>query len=697
MARHGTANSETLNSVAKLVATVLTVAVLYFARDIFVPLALALLLAFLLSPLVNRLQRCGVSNKLAVIVTALMAFALLGGGLTLVGRELTILFADLPSYKGELVAKVKSVSGLGNVVSDSWSKLGEEMTEAMSDNKSSGKSSNLPRNEMDERSTAPSIDQSNSDESNSDESNSDESNSQPEGMAQLSVLTSKLFGTMTAIKTEKTNDGKSPDTPIYTTEVRRAPLSVASWAGTVGSVLGPLGTAGLVTVFALFMLIHRDDLRDRVISVVSRGNYVTTTEALDEVGQRISRYLIAQSIVNSLYGFVLTVGLFTIGHFLGPDGVFPSVVLWGALATCLRFVPYVGPIVAAVFPLSIAIAVFPGFSVFLMVLFLIVTLELLSNNVLEPWLYGASTGISPIAIIIAAVVWGWMWGPVGLLLSTPLTVCLVVLGRHVRQFRIFSTLLGEEIEIKPSLRLYQRLLAGDEMRARELLRSYNAEHGTSVTCDEMVIPALKRMIVDQSSDALSNGDGDEMLQMLMQLSTDKIDWNTVDKDVDNTNSNKALADSGGQPLSSVIGCAAHYYGEEIVLDVLRKSLHKVCELTIMQQNMMPSDVVDRIATERPQLVVIAVVPLGGFAQARYLCQEIRREGYKGPIIVACFGKFKQFDKLLVRFRKAGATFMATSFHQTRTKIERLIAERPHPVASKLRVPDIHEGIVTSVS
>jgi predicted PurR-regulated permease PerM len=623
----------TISAVSQLLAVVLSVTALYFARDVFIPLALGLLLSFLLSPVVNRLQRWRVPNVLAVVVTAALAFVLLAGVFTLLGRELTSLVSDLPKHKHELVAKARSIAGMTTNVGGSLGKLADEMSAALE--------------------------------------NGDERKDEPE--AKVSVLkawTNRLFPSMDDTP-ELPNDGKSVRTPLYVQEVQDS-LPLASWATTAGTVLGPLATAGLVSVFALFMLIHREDLRDRIIAVVSHGNYVTTTEAMDEAAERISRYLIAQTIVNTSYGFVLTIGLAIIGGTLTEDGIFPNAILWGVLAFCLRFVPYIGPTAAAVFPLAIALSVFPGYNVALAVLALIITMELLSNNVLEPWLYGASTGISAVAVIVAAVFWGWLWGPVGLLLSTPLTVCLVVLGRYVPSFKILATLLGEKVEIKESMRFYQRMLAGDEHRASELLKQRFVESDFATVCDDILIPTLKRMRHDHYLEYLSDRDANRLFAMAGGL-IDQLNEQAVDKS--ENASEEPSKNEDVQTLPMVLGCSAHHLSESLLLNLLRIGSHGKYQLQSVDADTLPQDVSQTIIDIRPAVVVIAVLPKGGFIQARYLCKSIRRDGYSGPIVICCPGKFKHVDKLFVKFRIAGASRVTTSYSQTQSKIESVLPPR----------------------
>lgn len=277
---------------------------------------------------------------------------------------------------------------------------------------------------------------------------------------------------------------------------------VSASPGPVGMALqrlqrvgGPAATAGIVALFVILILLDRDSLRDRMLRLMGGGNLHLATDALHEATTRIGRYLRMQLIVNASYGVPMAVGLYFIGV--------PGAVLWGALATVMRFVPYVGPMVSALFPLALAFAVDPGWQMVLWTLGLIAVLELVSNNIIEPWLYGASTGLSTLSIIIAATFWTTLWGPIGLILSTPLTVCLLVLGRYVPALGFIEALLGTTPVLAPPQRLYQRLLAGDVEEAQEVAEDFieaqlPAQAGGQDTADALTafydqlgLPALR--------------------------------------------------------------------------------------------------------------------------------------------------------------------------------------------------------------
>ncbi|WP_062228064.1 AI-2E family transporter [Aureimonas frigidaquae] len=247
-------------------------------------------------------------------------------------------------------------------------------------------------------------------------------------------------------------------------------------------LISPFATLGLIIVLVIFMLLEREELRDRFIRLVGYDDLHRTTQALQDAGRRVGRYLLAQLLVNTLYAVPITVGLWLLG--------IPNALLWGSLTLVLRFIPYVGPILGMVLPLFLAVAVAPGWSLLLWTAALFIGMELISNNIVEPWLYGSRTGLSSLAIIVAAIFWTWLWGPLGLLLSTPLTVCLVVLGRHVPQFSYLNVLLGNEPVLEPHARLYQRLLAGDPEEATDHAETYLAEEYLVDFYDEIGVPAL---------------------------------------------------------------------------------------------------------------------------------------------------------------------------------------------------------------
>lgn len=407
-----------------LITVAATVAALYFGKDIFLPLAVAVLLTFALAPVVSWLRKFHLPRIAAVIAVVIAAFAAITLFGTIVATQLGVLAENLPLYQSNVEAKVRIVKdanvgeGIVNRVSRLLERLGAEIRR----------------------------------------------NDPPAG-------------------TSPTGENTEPEVkpmPVQVVEPELQPLQVLQTI--IGPLLEPLATGGIIIVVVIFMLVKREDLRDRFIRLVGASDLHRTTEALQDAGKRVGQYLLMQLIVNVTYAIPIGIGLWIIGV--------PNALLWGLLALVLRFVPYIGPIIAAIFPLVLALAVDPGWTMVLWTAALFVVVELISNNAIEPWLYGSRTGLSPLAVIVAAIFWTWLWGPLGLLLSTPLTVCLVVLGRHVPQFEFLDVLFGSEPVLEPHEALYQRLLAGDPDEATDRAEEFLVDNDLFDFYEKVAIPAL---------------------------------------------------------------------------------------------------------------------------------------------------------------------------------------------------------------
>jgi predicted PurR-regulated permease PerM/GAF domain-containing protein len=414
-----------------LAGAALIVAILYFAREVLIPLALALLLTFLLAPAVIRLRRWGLGRLPAVIVTTALAFSLIGLVGYVVAGQLMQLASDLPSYQQNISKKLRSLQVPGGGLFERTTQVFEELETEMAEAAEQAEGEEEARRPARRRTAEP--------------------------------------------------------MPVVVEPPASTPLE--SIAAFVSPLINPLATAGVVVVLVIFMLIQREDLRDRFIGLVGTGRLNLTTQALDDAGTRISRYLLMQLLVNVTYGLPVGIGLYFIGV--------PNALLWGVLATVLRFVPYLGPLLGMALPLLLAFAVDPGWNMLLMAAGLFLGLELVSNNIVEPWLYGSSTGISSVAIMVAAIFWTWLWGPIGLLLSTPLTVCIAVAGRYVPQLSFLSVLLGSEPALEPHVRLYQRMLALDFEEASEVAGELLESRPLRQVYDELLVPALSLAETDR--------------------------------------------------------------------------------------------------------------------------------------------------------------------------------------------------------
>jgi predicted PurR-regulated permease PerM len=418
-----------MSTTAMVAVLGVVVGALYLGSEILIPLALAILLSFTLAPIVIRLRRWGLGRIPSVLAVVLLLFMVLIGLGSIVTTQLADLATNLTTYEWNLRTKIRELRialPSGGVI-ERTSNMLQDLRQELQD------VTNPPGEE------------------------------ETEG--------------------EGTSSGEGePVKPVLVRVQSPAPTALETLRNVGGPLIAPFATAGLVVVLVIFMLLQREDLRDRVLRLVGGGEVARATEAMDDAAKRISRYLLMQLIINVLYGIPVGIGLYFIGV--------PNPILWGCLATVLRFIPYLGPVIAALFPIALSFAVAPGWTLPLMTVALFITLELFSNNVLEPWLYGASTGLSPVAVLVAAVFWTMLWGPLGLLMSTPLTVCLVVLGRHVPQLAFFDVLLGDEPALSPEVKFYQRLLARDPDEATELAEEYLEDGSLDKLYDSVILPAL---------------------------------------------------------------------------------------------------------------------------------------------------------------------------------------------------------------
>lgn len=405
-----------------LVVTTIIIAGLYYGRPILVPLVLAFFLGFVLDPLVSKLKRLGMARPFAVVLVACFALtAIVGSGFVL-AMQVRTLSAQLPVYQHNIKYKLRTFV------------------------------------------------------------HSFEGPSMFEGAITTFDTVKKEVDAETAKKSDSSTAPQFLPEP-QRVQIQEAPVSPIAKAGKwLDAIGGPLTDAGIVLVFVVLVLLDRQNLRDRLLRLLG-GNLHRTTDAMDDAGTRISKYLTMQLLVNLIYGVPMAIGLAVIG--------IPGAVLWGAVAAIMRFVPYIGPMISALFPLALAFAVDQGWTMLVWVFALIVFLELVSNNLIEPWAYGTSTGLSAMSLMVSATFWTLLWGPVGLVMSTPLTVCLLVIGRHLPQLRFFDVLLGSQPVLDTPTRVYQRLLADDPEDAIELATAVIETDGVAGFYGKVAIPALR--------------------------------------------------------------------------------------------------------------------------------------------------------------------------------------------------------------
>ena len=422
------------------------IAALYFGSEILVPIALAILLSFALAPSVRFLHKIGLGRIAPVGITVVLAFVIIAGLVGVIAMQLKELSSDLPRYETTMVRKIQYVKGMSSggglqKLEDAVAKLTQALNRSP-------------------QAAAP----------NADSANAPGPNAATQETAAAEPL------------------------PVQVVEPAHGPLE--TMLGLAAPLLHPLGTAFIVLVFVVFILLQREDLRNRAIRLFGASDLQRTTAAIDDAAKRLSRYLLTQCAVNASSGLIVGLALWLVGV--------PSPVLLGILFALLRFVPYVGPVIGALLPVLLAAAVDTGWSMVVWTVIILLAIETIIGQVVEPFAYGHNTGLSPIAIVIAATFWTVLWGPIGLLLATPLTVCLVVLGRHVEHLEFLDVLLGDRPPLSPPEVFYQRMLANDPIEASDQAQSCLAEMSVPEYYNDVALPGLLLAQEDAEQDRLDS-------------------------------------------------------------------------------------------------------------------------------------------------------------------------------------------------
>jgi predicted PurR-regulated permease PerM len=534
-----------------LIGAALVVAVLYFARDVCIPLALAFLLSFLLAPLVLRLRHWGFGRTFSVIVAVSAAVGLVALLTWLMAAQVYDLASKLPQYQTNMQKKVQSFSLPGGGIL--------------------GKSKRVLRE------------------------------------------LGKDLGTSNAPEPGQPAPLLKPENKPIPVEVHQPePTAVYVLRNLLASLATPLMMAGIVIVFMVFMLINRENLRDRLIRLIGAGQLNLTTQALDDAAQRVSRFLLMQLIVNVSYGVPIGIGLYFVGV--------PNPLLWGLMASVLRFIPYLGPWLAAAMPAALAFAVDPGWGKLLATLGIFVGVELLTYNVLEPYLYSSRTGISAIAVLAGAVFWTWLWGPVGLLLATPLTVCLVVLGRYVPQLEFLSVMMGDEPVLTPEARFYQRLLAMNYEEASDVADEFLAEHSTRALYGQVVIPALALAKQDRQRGVLDNAKEKSIYESARELIQE-----LPERQNESEEGQDAQRPIAANQRASILCLPAADEADELAGLMLCQLLEQRGVLAKTLPASLASERVEVVGQEKVNVVCISALPPGAVSAAKYLCKRLRAQ------------------------------------------------------------------------
>jgi len=598
-----------LSGIWGLLLIAFVVAALYFGRSVLVPIALATLITFLLSRLVSRLERW-IGRIAAVLVTVIAMFTIFAAASWVIGRQVIDLADKLPDYQANIVTKIRSL------------KL-----------PAAGPLARLS--------------------------------------ASVHVLQKELVAPSPAPSTDRVRSDSSTRTPLP----MASPMPVKVIEGrsaipqlmqeTLSAILSPLGTAALVLLLVIFMLLKREDLRGRLIRLVGQGRISTTTRAMEDAGRRVSRYLSTLFLVNTCYGICVALGL----QFIGV----PNAALWGVLAGVLRFIPYIGPWAGALLPVLLSFAISSNWFIPLMTIALFIVLEATVSNFVEPWVYGANTGVSPIALIISAVFWTWLWGPIGLVLSTPLTVCLAVIGRHVPRLESVGILLSENQALAPHEEFYHRLLSFSTDSAEEFATKYLETESLTSFYDKVLIPAVAAVEIDAHRGSLNAEQRTSALQRVHEIIDDFSGWEASRDDAHEQKSD----DLAGvvPPIGSRVLCLpASAYRDELAGEMLAQLLrNQGFEAESLPARLKHEELIDRTVEVQPESICVSVLPPTSIPQARHLASAIGERLGSVTVLVGVWSARFDAEKLRGRLRGAHVSDVAVSLPDAVQRIYKLTA------------------------
>lgn len=586
---------------ASLLAIVLIVGLLWAAKTILMPLALGIILAFTLSPLVRLFDRMRLPRFAGVALTMLLALGVVGGLGYVVVSQFSDLSTQITRYTSQMRAKAADLRPGSNDTLRQFTRTVDRVAEQLDSNAAE-------------------------------------------------------------VRTAQ---------PVRVVPAKRTPMERLHEAGI--TIFEPVASAVIVLVLVAFMLGQREDLRDRLIRLTGTDNVTVTTRLLNEAAQRVSRFLVAQTLVNIVLGALITAGLYWIGV--------PYAALWGGAAAMLRFVPYVGTLLSALLPALLAFAVFPGWTETLQVLAMFLVLDVVTGYFVEPMLFGRRTGVSSFALLVSALFWIWVWGPVGLLLATPLTVCIAVLGRHVRSLRFLAVLFADEPALSPHVRFYQRLLARDEDEAHALATRLVAEAGPVSAMDDVFIPALQLAEQHRAQEEISAED----MAFIVQ-STGEI--------VAQIRARQALP---AQSDEHVLMVSASSAADRLVLEMLVAAMEGTGRrVTAIGQEEDVAGTVALAMKMRPDLTCVVAISLTHGSEVRGYCRSLRssipaaRLLALRPLLAA-----QNAESAIGRLKEAGADRVAVSVRQALQEAEDLLKLRSRdvsPAESPRKQPALSERV-----
>lgn len=583
----------------------MVIATLYFGRPIFIPVALALVLSFLLTPLVTWLQKIHLGRVPAVLVVLLLCFSLAVGVGWSVARQLLEITSHMEDYRENIEENIRSLHS---------------------------------------RKDAPLI----------------------QATATVQKLNKELGAApAAAAKAAQNKDGAPHPAKPIPVQVTAPPTNLIQDLRTLlGPLAEPLETAVLVIVFMAFMLIHREDLRNRLIRLGGQGQLTVVTQALEDASDRLSHYLFLQFLVNASYGSLFGLGLYFIG--------IPHALLWGALAALLRFVPYVGTWIATAFPMVMAIAVFPGWKQSLLAFALFAVLDLTTANIVEPWLYGSHIGVSPLAILVAAIFWATLWGPVGLILSTPLTLCLILVGRYVPQMSFLEVLFGDAPVLRPEELYYQRMLAMDPDEARNVAESYLEKNSLRSLYESVVIPALRLAEEDRHIDVLGDRSAEFIFQCTRELIDDLGDRIPQQDFQPATSQNGSSQQIAPFPDAAVVCLPARDDADELVAMMLAQLLRQAGNKQVQYIAIgTVEDMLKQVEQIGCQIACVSALPPFAVGQARTLCKRLRARLHDVAIVVGLWGFSGGVSRAEQRVGPTTADAVCTNLTEAMLQIRKL--------------------------
>ncbi|WP_395740898.1 AI-2E family transporter [Prosthecobacter sp.] len=602
--------NRTLTHFLRFLSALLVIATLYLGREVLVPLALASLFTFLLNPMVKRLCRWGLPRGPSVGVVTVICFSTLAMVGWLLGGELASLAKDLPNHQQNIQRHVDSFKKLGN------NREIQRLRQMVGDMSGGGNRDATPAEEAVPLQDAPAT--------------------PPSAPA-------------------------PPPAPAPAPAASGESLMVKILNMAVSTLAEALGMATVVILFVVFMLLRLNDIGQRVARLVGYSRLTLTTKAMDESGNRISRYLLMQGSVNATYGMVLSLGLHVIG--------LPYVLLWGVLAAISRFIPYVGAWMVAALLVGLSLAMSDGWSQTLVVIAFIVTLELLTNMLVEPLLYGHSVGISDFALLLAIAFWTWIWGGVGLVLATPLTVCFVVFCKHAPSFEWVDILMGENPLPQPHLSYYQYQLAGNEDAAQDLLEQSLKKDGLEGTLEGITLPALA---LTRREEVLGKLDVEEAEEIYVGMRSAAVLLKEEAEEEKEEQPQAEPVKSGGAPVVNIYGRALHGEPDAQALEMLALVLPEGLAMEVVAEPRLIGELVNEVEAKKPAVVCISALPLRAQLDAKTLCRRLRSRLPEMKILVCHWTLPGQDAGDPKPLREAGATWVAYSLKEAREILARLV-------------------------